>query len=231
MVLGMHALKIVALGFTLANELPRRGSAAGLDLPAYWHRSLLNGVISRSLARTLERQVAEEAFLCGLLSEIGKLVLAHALTDEYAPVVEEGGGWPNDGLERERLGFRASEAGEVLLRSWSVPELLVLGSAFANRRDGLPADAPYLARRLADIVALARLGTSDIFGDVWDTSMPPFATEAAVAVRAHHRRRPSRSSPTSTRSASTRPTCSRSSSPRASPTRRSSSRRATRSSR
>jgi HD-like signal output (HDOD) protein len=178
MVLGMQALKIVALGFTLANEMPRRGSAAGLDLPAYWHRSLLNAVMARALARSLEKQVAEEAFLCGLLAEIGKLVLAHGLPEVYAPVVEEGGGWPADALERERLGFVSSEAGEILLRSWSVPELLVLGSAFANRREHLPADSPYLARRLADIVALARLGTSDIFGDAWDASTPPFATEA-----------------------------------------------------
>src|SRR5262249_46236803 len=69
-------------------------------------------------------------------------------------------------------------AAEILLRSWSVPELLVLGSAFANRREELPGDSPYLARRLADIVALARLGTSDIFGDAWDASTPPFSTEA-----------------------------------------------------
>ncbi len=178
MALGMQALKVVALGFTLAGEMPRRGAPSGLDLPAYWHRSLLNAVISRALARSLERSVAEEAFLCGLFSEIGKLVLAHSIPELYGPVVAEGGGWPSDRLERERLDFVAGEAGEVLLHGWNVPELLVLGSTFASRRDRLPADAPYGARRLADIVALARLGTSDIFGDEWDASTPPFATEA-----------------------------------------------------
>jgi HD-like signal output (HDOD) protein len=178
MMLGLQALKIVALGFTLANEMPRRGSAAGLDLPAYWHRSLLNAVISRALARRLEPSVAEEAFLCGLFAELGKLVLAHAMADLYAPVVDEGLGWPSDRLERERLGFAASQAGELLLRSWHVPELLILGSSFTDRRESLPSDAPYLARRLADIVALARLGTSDVFGDTREPSAPWFATEA-----------------------------------------------------
>jgi HD-like signal output (HDOD) protein len=51
MVLGMRALKIVALGFTLANELPRKDIAAGFDLGVFWHRSLVNAVIARSLAR------------------------------------------------------------------------------------------------------------------------------------------------------------------------------------
>ena len=82
MVLGMRALKIVALGFTLANELPRKGVAAGLDLGVYWHRSLVNAVIARSLARSVNRALVEEAFLCGLLSELGKLALTHAMPDD-----------------------------------------------------------------------------------------------------------------------------------------------------
>ena len=164
MVLGMQALKIVALGFTLANEMPRRGAPAGLELRAYWHRSLLNAVISRALAWTLEERLAEEAFLCGLFSELGKLVLAYAAPGTYRPVVAEAGGWPSDRLERLRLGFAAGEAGELLLRAWSVPELLVLGSSFSDRRERLPADAPYASRRLADVVALARIGTTNVFG-------------------------------------------------------------------
>jgi diguanylate cyclase (GGDEF)-like protein len=168
-VLGMRALKIVALGFTLANELPRSGVAAGLDLGRYWHRSLVNGVIARSLARSVDRNVVEEAFLCGLLSEIGKLALAHAMPDDYAAVAAEGEGWPSDELERERLGFSASEAAETILRSWRVPELVVIGASFAGRSHDVPADAPGGARDLADLVDLARLGTAALFGT--DTGM------------------------------------------------------------
>ena len=107
MVIGMRALKVVALGFTLSSEMPQKGVAAGLDLNVYWHRSVLNAVIARSLARTVDQPVAEEAFLCGLLSEIGKLALTHAAPEEYGAVVAEAGGWPSDELERERLGFVA----------------------------------------------------------------------------------------------------------------------------
>ena len=137
MVLGMRALKIVALGFTLANELPRRGVTAGLDLSVYWHRSIVNGVIARSVARSVNRNLVEEAFLCGLLSEIGKLALTQAMPDTYAPVVLEGEGWPTGELERERLGFAASEAAEVILRGWQVPEVVVVGAAFADRPEAL----------------------------------------------------------------------------------------------
>jgi hypothetical protein len=65
MVLGMQALQIVALGFTLANEMPRRGAPAGLELRAYWHRSLLNAVISRALAWTLEERLPRRRSCAG----------------------------------------------------------------------------------------------------------------------------------------------------------------------
>jgi diguanylate cyclase (GGDEF)-like protein len=178
MVLGMRALKIVALGFTLANELPRRGISAGLDLGLYWHRSLVNGVISRSLARSINRNLVEEAFLCGLLSEIGKLALTHAIPETYAPVVVEGEGWPSDELERERLGFSACEATEAILRGWQVPELVVAGASFADRPEAIPADAPVDARRVAELVALARIGTAALFGDDTGRGLMTFTEEA-----------------------------------------------------
>jgi diguanylate cyclase (GGDEF)-like protein len=177
-VLGMRALKIVALGFTLANELPRRGVSAGLDLGVYWHRSLVNGVIARSLARSVDRNHVEEAFLCGLLSEIGKLALTHAMPDDYAPVAAEGEGWPSDELERERLGFSACEAAEALLRGWQVPELVVVGASFSSRPHDVGEDAPEGARLLADLVNLARLGTAALFGDDTGSGLIRF-TEAA----------------------------------------------------
>ena len=164
LVLGMRALKIVALGFALANELPRRGQSGGLDLAAYWHRSLVNAVIARSLARSVKRELVEEAFLCGLLSEIGKLALTHAIPHEYAPVVTEGEGWPSDELERERLGFSAGEAGEVILRSWQVPDLIVVGASYSDRADEAPEESPAGGRRLAELVGLARFGTSMLLG-------------------------------------------------------------------
>jgi diguanylate cyclase (GGDEF)-like protein len=182
MVLGMRALKVVALGFTLSNDMPQTGVAAGLDLKVYWHRSVLNAVIARSLARSVDQPIAEEAFLCGLLSDIGKLVLTHAARVAYAPLVAEDGGWPSDALERERLGFVASEAAERLLRGWQVPEMLVLGSAFADRPDDLPAEVSDEARRIAGLVGLAHLGAAIVFAEDASGPIVRFADEVARRV-------------------------------------------------
>jgi diguanylate cyclase (GGDEF)-like protein len=178
MVIGMRALKVVALGFTLSNEMPQSGVAAGLDLKTYWHRSVLNAVIARSLARTVDQPLAEESFLCGLLSDIGKLALSQAIPAGYGPVVAEAGGWPSGELERERLGFDASEASERLLRGWQVPEMLVLGASYANRSEQLAADGPDEARRIARIVGLAQLGTAVMFDADKGAALVHFIGEA-----------------------------------------------------
>jgi diguanylate cyclase (GGDEF)-like protein len=178
MVIGMRALKVVALGFTLSSEMPQKGTAAGLDLPVYWHRSVLNAVIARSLARTVDQPVAEEAFLCGLLSDIGKLALTHAAPEQYGAVVAEAGGWPTEELERERLGFDASEAAERLLRGWKVPEMLVLGAAYATRSEQLAAESSDEARRIARIVGLAQCGTAVMFDEDKAAALVRFIGEA-----------------------------------------------------
>ena len=86
--LGLRALKVLALGFTLANELPSRGESGGFDLQLFWHRSLVNAVAGRSVAAAIRSTKTEEAFLCGLLAQIGKLALAKAAPERYSVAVE-----------------------------------------------------------------------------------------------------------------------------------------------
>jgi diguanylate cyclase (GGDEF)-like protein len=66
----------------------------------------------------------------------------------------------------------------VILRSWQVPDVVIFGAAFADRLDALPADAPADARRLAQIVGLARLGTAALFGDNTGSGLIRFTEEA-----------------------------------------------------
>ncbi|HEX4520137.1 MAG TPA: GGDEF domain-containing protein [Gaiellaceae bacterium] len=159
--LGLRALKVLALGFTLANELPSQGESGGFDLQLFWHRSLVNAVAGRSIATAIRSTKTEEAFLCGLLSQIGKLALAKAAPERYAVAVETGGAWPSEETEREVIGHTSSEVGELLLAQWHVPLSIVHGATYAYREDDIPDDAPRESRDLAGITALA-VATGDI---------------------------------------------------------------------
>lgn len=175
MMLGLRALKVVALGFTLTRGLPSCGAPAGLELGRYWHRSLVNAVMARSLAQAIEPAAAEEAFVCGLLSEIGRLALTQAMPDVYAAAVSAGEGWPSAEIERAALGFTSGEAAEVLLRGWGVPELIVLGASYSDRLSRLPIDVGERAQELTAIVGLAQLGASILFGSQAGDMLTRFA--------------------------------------------------------
>ena len=67
----------------------------------------------------------DEAFLCGLLSHIGQIVLAECVTEEYVEVLSScEAGWPTVEEEEQGLGFDRADVGAALLRSWSLPEVI-----------------------------------------------------------------------------------------------------------
>ncbi len=157
MVLGMKTVKLMSLSFSLASSLPKSGRAAGFDLVEYWRRSLVRSVAAKSFATLMRNRHADEAFLCGLLGNFGRLVLARALPEAYTPVVAECRGWPTLDEEQSRLGFTSVDVGATLLETWQLPELVVHAVAHAERPEELPAEATVELRELVEILHLTSL--------------------------------------------------------------------------
>src|SRR4051794_32914603 len=89
--LGVNAVRTLALSFSLVSDL-RKTRHAGINLSAYWKRSVLSAVAARELAVGAGMaQVKEEAFLAGLLQDIGELALARVTPDKYAPLCARAG--------------------------------------------------------------------------------------------------------------------------------------------
>jgi diguanylate cyclase (GGDEF)-like protein len=176
--LGLRALRVLALGFTLAGELPQRGTRAGFDLGEYWHRSIVTAAVARSLCPAVGVPKSEEAFLCGLLSHIGKLALAEGMAGAYAPVVAAGNGWPSAQLELELLGFTSGDVAAALLQRWGLPEVIVAG-ATATDRLGPPQETDDEAiRHLVELTRLAKLAAAVFFETESGTKLARFGEEA-----------------------------------------------------
>src|SRR5580700_5085466 len=76
--LGMQTVKTVALGFSLVGALSTKKSAK-FNYLRFWRQSLYSAVAARTIDKTLQRGTQEEAFLAGLLSDIGTLAMHQAL--------------------------------------------------------------------------------------------------------------------------------------------------------
>ncbi|NOX56445.1 MAG: diguanylate cyclase [Planctomycetes bacterium] len=102
-------------------------------------------------------------FLAGLLADIGRLAMLKTIAKQYLPVLEaaEDGLRELHELEQEILGFDHIEVGLELMRSWELPEPLVLSAALHH------ADLEQLQAKADDSYAslLQAVATSAAIGE------------------------------------------------------------------
>jgi len=152
MMLGLKTVRLMSLSFSLATSLGGKRKGA-FDYDQYWKRSLVCAASARALASRREGLLADEAFLAGLLSRIGQLVLAQCASSDYAKVLETAkGAWPTPELERSLLGCDGDQVGLALLEDWAMPELT--RAVIASIRQEPVSDDEHVAR-LAPIMQFA----------------------------------------------------------------------------
>lgn len=82
-----------------------------------------------------ERQLAQDAYVSGMLHDIGKLVLADRLPDRFLEVTAEAEreGLPVHVVEKRALGVTHAEIGAYLLGLWNLPFSIMAAAAFHHR--------------------------------------------------------------------------------------------------
>jgi len=126
--LGLKAVKMMALSFSLVSDMD--GAGGSLSTGTYWYHSLLNAVSARRWAEAIAPVLAEEAFMVGLLSHLGRLVLSQVKDSEFADLLQShGGAWPSHAAETAAFGYSSADLTVVLLEEWGLPALVVEGAA------------------------------------------------------------------------------------------------------
>jgi putative nucleotidyltransferase with HDIG domain len=104
-------------------------SFKSLSATELWDHSLRTAAAARKLARYehLPENACEEAFVSGLLHDIGKLVMAANADADYQIVMERSRneGTPVDQIEWEIFGATHAQVGAYLLGLWGLPEPVV----------------------------------------------------------------------------------------------------------
>lgn len=100
------------------------------NLQQFWEHSLLTACYSQSLAPPAIQARGAPVWLCGLLHDIGKLLLARHYPTEYAQVLAQTDAGATL-LEAEQATFGHSHAavGAALLQAWQLPDDLVVCAA------------------------------------------------------------------------------------------------------
>jgi HD-like signal output (HDOD) protein len=126
-VLGVNYLKATSLGFKLAESM-RAFSNDSFDAAEFWRDSLLRACLARQIAQKVYPDRAEEAFLIGLLQDIGIPLLIHVLGEPYTRTVHECAGCRLGLFLREADEFETNHvvAAARMCAEWKFPKLLTV---------------------------------------------------------------------------------------------------------
>jgi putative nucleotidyltransferase with HDIG domain len=155
---------IVVLGFNTLRSMVVAASvkdvygAYGLTEKMLWEHSVAAGIAARMIAQDTRKANAEEAFLAGLLHDIGKIIMNSFDRDKSREVVQR---CYNENLffqdvERSVFPFSHAEVGALVVKKWNFPEGLT--HAILHHHDlASDSDDDQYLKQLTAVVSLADL--------------------------------------------------------------------------
>jgi putative nucleotidyltransferase with HDIG domain len=155
--LGVKRLRDILWTTFLMRLAPK--SEWPLNPAAFWEHSFGTALVSQQLAKQIALPDTDKAYLCGLLHDIGELVNAILLPDEFRATTAfaVAQNIPLLDAERQTLGFTHCETGKMLAEYWSLTEDVnrVIEFHHAPERAPAPATLPALVN-LADLLCRLR---------------------------------------------------------------------------
>ena len=85
--IGLRAIREIVMAVTVVNLFQYKGVVGTLDRFALWRHNLASAVLCRAIAAKGGRVAGEDAFVSGLLHDLGIAILDNMFPDEYASCV------------------------------------------------------------------------------------------------------------------------------------------------
>lgn len=176
--LGISRVKSIALGFALLEPLTLRSSKT-FSIKKFWFHSFSMAIGMKTLSMKLPRESRgsdDLIFLSGLLHDIGYLAMAHLAPKEFDNYLGEIEAKPEVGalqLELDTLGISHAELGELLGKSWHLPEEVL--AVIAGHH------GTHIPEQHVSLVLLARVVEAVLENsDIQENANPSEAPSAAV---------------------------------------------------
>jgi HD-like signal output (HDOD) protein/signal transduction histidine kinase len=154
--LGMDTVRNLAISISVQQVFRRVETNGLLSIDRFWYHSYTNGLLSRNIALTVHYPDPSEAYLAGLLHDIGKLLLWMAFPGSYAPLLLKGIRCHDARLaflEEEKLHVNHCQAGAWLCEQWRLPSLIADAIRFHHH----PIDEVRRALPLTKIICFSDL--------------------------------------------------------------------------
>jgi len=175
-ILGTAEIRNICLSLCVLDQFPPVAMSASFDHACFWRHALLTGLIAEDIARRTSWMDQEDAYLLGLLHDLGRLVMAAYLAEEYesATALAASRGIPLYEAERE-LGLTHTDVGAWLGLRWAFPDRIRVALSKHHDPPGAPeSDRDAVLVGMADSLAQWIAPTHASF------PRPPASVEVAV---------------------------------------------------
>ena len=154
--LGYKSVSNIILAATVYSAMDKGLTGYALDRGELWRHSLMVAYTARHLAGITGKVGTEDAYVGGLLHDIGKVILNDYVRFGYGIIVKmvEEKHMPFTEAEWKVLGFDHAEIGELLVGKWDMPEAYRIAIAYHHKPNDLPADK-IQHQPLLDVVTVA----------------------------------------------------------------------------
>jgi HD-like signal output (HDOD) protein/CheY-like chemotaxis protein len=176
MYLGLSTVRSLVLSLQIFSQFDQR-ACPGFSLDALAHHCWMTGVGARRIAEAEGKEIKlrDQCFLAGLLHDVGQLILATGLPEEYSQVAQtaKAQNRPMGLVEQEHFGATHADVGAYLLGLWGLPNSIIEAVALHHCPSlcVIREFSPVIAVHAADVFMHEQPGS--------DTELPPPAMDTA----------------------------------------------------
>ena len=134
--LGFDEIKKLSIGMTVFQGLFASGKSKNFDRIHFWRHSLSVAVLAMEIAKKIKYPHPEEAYIVGLLHDVGKIFLDIQGRRNYGEFLYAAATSQDNMVEQERktLGLGHDDIGAFFCSLWKLPESIVLGVKYHHQR-------------------------------------------------------------------------------------------------
>jgi len=156
--LGLNTIRSLVLSMEIFIQYDQPACPA-FSLAVLAQHSWITGSMASAIAQAEQSdlKIADQCLLAGMLHDVGQLILAFGLPDEYAGVISRAKKenlqiWQ---VEQEAFGATHADVGAYLLALWGLPDPIVEAVALHHHpaRSTAPEITPAIAVHVADVFA------------------------------------------------------------------------------